>query len=229
MRTLILSDLHLGSKNSHTHQILALLNRERCDRLILNGDTINNLNLRKFKDRHWRVVDKLRELAQSRELVLVRGNHDYDIFARGNGSFGPHAVLPALLGVPMVEECSLKVAGRSYLVMHGDRFDPTLNYKLVSEMAGWCYDFSQKLSKKLAKWLKKKSKRWTGVLEYVRARSVEHARREGHEGIVTGHTHFAEDMHIDGTHYVNSGCWTEPPCAYVLADKAKISLHEVAD
>jgi len=229
MRTLILSDLHLGSKNSHTHQILDVLNREHCDRLILNGDTINNLNLRKFKDRHWRVVDKLRELARSRELVLIRGNHDYDHQARRNGGYGAHAVLPALLGVPMVEDYSLAVGARSYLVMHGDRFDPTLNYSLVSDMAGWCYEFSQKLNKKLAKWLKKKSKRWTGVLECVRARSVEHARREGHEGMVTGHTHFAEDMHIEGIHYVNSGCWTEPPCAYVVADKAQISLHEVAE
>src|SRR5262249_20969750 len=204
-----------------------LLSREPCDRLILNGDTINNLNLRKFKDRHWRVVDKLRELARSRELGLVRGNHNYDVHAPPNRCYGPPAVLPALLGVPLVEEYTLEIGRRSYLVMHGDRFDPTLNYKVVSEMAGWCYDLSQKLSKKLAKWLKKKSKRWSGVLDCVRTRSVEHARNEGHEGIVTGHTHFAEDMNIDGIHYVNSGCWTEPPCAYVLADKTQISLHEL--
>jgi UDP-2,3-diacylglucosamine pyrophosphatase LpxH len=85
------------------------------------------------------------------------------------------------------------------------------------------------LSKKLAKWLKKKSKRWTGALAYVRAGAVEHARQQGHDGIVAGHTHFAEDMHIDGTHYVNSGCWTEPPCAYLVADRASISLHEIPD
>jgi UDP-2,3-diacylglucosamine pyrophosphatase LpxH len=229
MRTLILSDLHLGSKNSHTHQLLETLTREPCDRVILNGDTINSLNLRKFKDRHWRVLDKLREMAKSREVVLVRGNHDYDPRAECNGCYGPHQVLPTLLGVPMVEEYKLAVGSRSYLVMHGDRFDPTLNYTLVSEMAGWCYEVSQKLNKKLAKWLKKKSKRWTGVLEWVRSRSVEHARKQGFEGIVTGHTHFADDLHIDGMHYVNSGCWTEPPCAYLVADSAKVSLHEVAD
>jgi UDP-2,3-diacylglucosamine pyrophosphatase LpxH len=63
----------------------------------------------------------------------------------------------------------------------------------------------------------------------VRSRSVEHARTLGYEGIVTGHTHFADDLHIDGMHYVNSGCWTEPPCAYVVADNSQISLHEVRD
>jgi len=229
MRTLILSDLHLGSKNSHTHRLLETLTREPCDRLILNGDTINSLNLRKFKDRHWRVLDRLREMAKSRELVLIRGNHDYDANTACNGCFGTHQVLPTLLGVPMVEEYKLEVGPRSYLVLHGDRFDPTLNYTLVSEMAGWCYEVSQKLNKKLAKWLKKKSKRWTGVLEWVRSRSVEHARNLGYEGIVTGHTHFADDLHIDGMHYVNSGCWTEPPCAYLVADDTQISLCEVND
>lgn len=228
MRTLILSDLHLGSKNSHTHQILDVLNRELCDRVILNGDTINSLNLRKFKDRHWRVLDKLRQMTKSREAVLIRGNHDCDCHANGNG-FGGHEVLPSLLGIPMLEEYTLQLGSRSYLVLHGDRFDPTLNYKVVSEMAGWCYDVSQKVNKKLAKWLKKKSKRWTGVLEWVRAQSVEHARTRGHQGVMTGHTHFADDVHIDGTHYVNSGCWTEPPCSYVVVDSANVCLHEMPD
>jgi UDP-2,3-diacylglucosamine pyrophosphatase LpxH len=223
MRTLILSDLHLGSKNSHTHQILEVLTKERCDRLILNGDTINSLNLNKFKERHWRVLDRLRQLARSREVILVRGNHDYNPHA------GSHDVLPALLGIPMVEQCTLEVAGRRYLVLHGDRFDPTLNYTLVSEMAGWCYEVSQKLNKKLAKWLKKKSKKWTGVLEWVRAQSVRHAHQQGFAGIFTGHTHFADDLHIDGTHYVNSGCWTEPPCSYVVVDSSSIHLHEMPD
>ena len=81
----------------------------------------------------------------------------------------------------------------------------------------------------LAKWLKKKSKRWSGVLEWVRSQSIQHARTRCHEGIVTGHTHFADDLHIDGTHYINSGCWTQSPCSYVLAEKSQVSLHELPD
>jgi len=228
MKTLVLSDLHLGSKNSHTHQILEVLERNSFDRLVLNGDTVHSLNLKKFKCRHWRVLDKLRVVGKSRELILLRGNHDYKAQDACEG-FGPQGVLPALLGVPMREDFKLEVDGRPYLVLHGDRFDPTLNYKLVSEMAGFCYGLSNKLNKKLAKWMKKKSKRWSGVLKMVRARSSEYARSEGFDGIVTGHTHFAEDMLVGDVHYVNSGCWTEPPCAYVLADPLRISLHEMPD
>src|SRR5579859_5330350 len=126
MKTLILSDLHLGSKHSHTRQILEILERESFDRLILNGDTIHSLNLRKFKIGHWRVLDRLRSLVRSREVILLRGNHDHEEFNPEDG-FGSRGVLPALLGVPMVEEYQLKVGDQSYLVLHGDRFDPILN------------------------------------------------------------------------------------------------------
>jgi UDP-2,3-diacylglucosamine pyrophosphatase LpxH len=228
MRTLILSDLHLGSKRCHTQQILTVLQHEPFDRLILNGDTIHSLNLKKFKDRHWRVLDRLRQLARAREMILVRGNHDCDLGAENNG-FGSRDILPTLLGVPMVENYRLDVGQRPYLVCHGDQFDPILNNTLISEMAGWCYDISNKLNKRLAKWLKKKSKGWSGVLKWVRSQSIQHAHREGFDGIVTGHTHFADDLRVDDLHYINSGCWTEPPCAYVVADAGRLQLHEVPD
>jgi UDP-2,3-diacylglucosamine pyrophosphatase LpxH len=240
MRTLILSDLHLGSKNCDAPGILDVLERERFDRLILNGDTINDLNLRKLTPVHWTVIDRLRALARSREFILVRGNHDHDTRHEANGNghtgangnghvFGAHDVLPTLLGVPMVEEHRLEVGGRPYLVLHGDRFDPTLNYRTVSEMADWCYQLSQKVNKELAKWLKKKSKKWGGILELVRSQSVVHARKRGFDGVVTGHTHFADDVHVDGVHYVNTGCWTEPPCTYATFDTNGVRLHELPD
>jgi UDP-2,3-diacylglucosamine pyrophosphatase LpxH len=235
MKTLILSDLHLGSRNCHAPEVLDVLGRLDFDRLILNGDTINNVNLRKLTPAHWSVVDRLRKLAQTRELILLRGNHDYEhpVSANGNGNgkapgFGPHDVLPALLGVPMREDYRLDIGGRPYLVLHGDRFDPTLNYPLLTDMADWCYQLSQKINKKLAKWLKKGSKRWGGILEWVRSQSAAYARREGFTGVVTGHTHFADDTHVGDIHYVNSGCWTEPPCTYVTVEAERVQLHHMA-
>ena len=138
-------------------------------------------------------------------------------------------VLPSILNVPMIEDYRLQVKGQPYLVLHGDRFDPTLNYRLVTEVAFFAYQFTTKLSHKLAKWLKKKSKRWGGILEFVRAQSVIFARKEGLPGVITGHTHFAEDVHIDDIHYVNTGSWTETPCAYVTVDSKGLMLHHVSD
>jgi UDP-2,3-diacylglucosamine pyrophosphatase LpxH len=242
MRTLVMSDLHLGSRGCHTEQILEVLRCEPFDRLILNGDTIHNLNLRKLSPQHWSVFDRLRELGRSREVILIRGNHDQDVKPKnrnghlfngdsnGNGhGFGAEDVLGTLLGLPMAEDYKLEIGSRSYLVLHGDRFDPTLNFTLVSEMAGWCYNVSQSMSKKLAKWLKKQSKKWGGVLEFVRDQSIRLARQEGYAGIVTGHTHFPDDVNVDGIHYVNTGCWTEPPCTYATVDDGQIRLQFVPE
>jgi len=246
MRTLILSDLHLGSRNCHAGLITEILERERFDRLILNGDTLHSINLRKLTPKHWGILNWLRQLARSREMILLRGNHDHecdytpsatghpngDANGTANGeaaAFGSNHVLPALLDVPMIEEYQLEIKCRPYAVLHGDRFDPTLKNALASEMAGWCYQFAQKVNKKLAKWLKKKSKRWSGVLEVMRRRSVAYARERGTDGIITGHTHFPEDLHIDDVHYLNTGCWTEPPCTYITVDPAGARLHHVPD
>jgi UDP-2,3-diacylglucosamine pyrophosphatase LpxH len=104
-----------------------------------------------------------------------------------------------------------------------------MNYPMVQEVAFFCYQFTTKLNKKLAKWIKKKSKKWGGLLRIVRQNSVLHAQKANLPGIITGHTHFAEDAHIDDIHYVNSGSWTEAPCSYLLADEHAIQLHYMAD
>ena len=200
---------------------------------------MNNLNLRKLTDEHWRVLAKLREIGRTRELILIRGNHDHDWhgdrlrqematvlvnghsngFAQANGS--PHEpeplpgfrsvdVLPAVLDVEMREEYQLDIGSQSYLVTHGDRFDPALHSELPRYLAGWCYQITRKVSKKFAKWLKKRSASWSGSLSQIRQLSViDHARQHDYAGIVIGHTHYADDINVEGVHYVNSGCWTD--------------------
>ncbi len=252
MRTLILSDLHLGSRHCSMELLEEVLEKVAFERLILNGDTINNVNFRKLTHRHWAFLDKVRNLARSRELVLIRGNHDHEwdyLDARSEGGvrrteeeeaassalppppsiLTTGCLLPAVLGVPMREDFRLEVQGKTYLVLHGDRFDPTLNWRFVTEVAFAAYQVTTKINKKLAKWLKKKSKRWGGILETVRAQAIAHARTANLSGIITGHTHFAEDLHIDDVHYINCGSWTEVPCAYVTADAQSLTLHHVSD
>jgi UDP-2,3-diacylglucosamine pyrophosphatase LpxH len=230
MRTLILSDIHLGTRNCRAEQVLEVLSRASFDRLILNGDTINNLNLRKLTPKHWQVIARLREVARGREVILVRGNHDYEGSPKTNGcGFSSRDVLPTLLGVSMVEDYRLDLAGQPYLVLHGDRFDPTVNSPLLLDVADWCYQASQKLSKKLANWLKKKSKRWGGLLDWVRRKSAAFAREQGCAGVVIGHTHYAADVRVDDVHYVNTGSWTESPCTYAMAESNCIRLCHAHD
>jgi UDP-2,3-diacylglucosamine pyrophosphatase LpxH len=232
MRTLILSDIHLGCRHCNHCLVNEVLDTVPFDRLILNGDTIHNVNLRKLITPHWRILDRFRKLGRERELVLLRGNHDHEFDhypGRQSDGLDTSSVLPALLEVPMRESYRLDVNGHEYLVLHGDCFDPTMNYPVVQEAAYMAYQFTTKLNKKLAKWLKKKSKKWGGILHVVRAQSIAYAHREGLPGLITGHTHFAEDIEVDDIHYVNTGSWTESPCAYVTADSGGLKLHHISD
>jgi UDP-2,3-diacylglucosamine pyrophosphatase LpxH len=226
MITLILSDLHLGARNCQAAFIRDALEMP-FDRLILNGDTVNNLNFKKFKPKHWRLLSRLKEIAQKRELILIRGNHDG---APIEGlTFGPLQVLATLLGVPLHEEYRLSTPGGDYLVLHGDRFDPTLNWPILTDTADWCYGAVQKINKKAAKWLKRRVKRMGGVVEFVKRRSVKYAKNQGYQGIITGHTHFCDDEWIDSIHYLNSGCWVDPACTYVSAADADVKLCHWVD
>jgi UDP-2,3-diacylglucosamine pyrophosphatase LpxH len=225
MRTLILSDLHLGSPHCRAAQVLDVLDREPFERLILNGDTINGVHLRRLTSKHWSVIGRLGQLARDRELILMRGNHDF-VPGHGPGP-GRHDVLSELLGVPMHEEYRLEISGRPYLVLHGDRFDTLLKSPWASHLAWWCYLFALRLNQKFAHWLKEQSRRWGGVLERVRRLAVEYARQCGCAGIVTGHTHYADDVTVDDIHYLNTGCWTEPPCAYGVVESGGVRLHQL--
>jgi UDP-2,3-diacylglucosamine pyrophosphatase LpxH len=221
MTTLIVSDIHLGSRSSHP-ELLGKLLRCDFDRLILNGDTVNNLNFRKFKPRHWRLLSRLREIARHRELILLRGNHDV---SRGDEDwFGPMDLLSSILGVPLQEEYVLEIGRCHYLVLHGDRFDPTLNWPILTDAADWCYRAVQEVNNKAAKWLKRRVKKMGGVVEFVKRRSALHARSQGCQGVVTGHTHFADDEWIQGVHYLNTGCWVDRPFTYVVARNDHIRL-----
>jgi len=223
MTTLIVSDIHLGSPNCRADQLALLLEGE-FDRLVLNGDTVNSLNLKKFSRAHWQLLDRLRQIARRRELVLVRGNHD--VIAPSADGFGSFDVLATLLGVELREDFPLEVGGQRYLVLHGDQFDPTLHWPIITDVAEWSYQAAQKLTLNGAKWLKHKAKLLGGVVEFVKRSSARYARDRGCAGVVTGHTHFADDERIEDVHYLNTGSWVEPTCTYVLADEDGVRLYE---
>jgi UDP-2,3-diacylglucosamine pyrophosphatase LpxH len=137
----------------------------------------------------------------------------------------PSGVLPALLGVPFHDEYQLEMGNRHYLLLHGDRFDPTVHRPIITDAADWCYQTVQKVNRKAAKWLKRKVKKVGGVLEFVKRRSVQYVQSLGCQGVITGHTHYPADEWIDGIHYLNSGCWVDRPCTYLLAQKERIQLY----
>ena len=79
MKTLIISDVHIGSKGCQTEAILELLKDESYERYILVGDIIDGWLFKKYKKftyEHTRVIRRFLKLSKHKEIIWIAGNHD---------------------------------------------------------------------------------------------------------------------------------------------------------
>lgn len=209
MRSVIISDLHIGSHVCRTEDVASFVAKSNFDRLIINGDMLDHLNLSRYKKKHWKLLSALEKI----QPTIILGNHDVakegsDLFLKSLFKSVHHEyVLPTSVG--------------EYLIHHGHRCDPLMDYSLLTEAADRVYHLSQKVSKKLARWLKKKSKKMGGFLDLLVKSAAKVAGQRGFSGVVLGHTHHAEDVRIQDVHYLNTGCWTggDPPTYVEVRDK----------
>ena len=119
LRTVWISDLHLGTPGCQAQALLDFLKHIECDTLFLVGDIIDGWQLRRswyWPQAHNDVVQKLlRKARKGTRVIFVPGNHDE--FARRyvGHNFG---------GIDVVEEwIHVTADGRRLWVTHGDLFD----------------------------------------------------------------------------------------------------------
>ncbi len=209
MRTVVVSDLHIGAGNFERKRFFTFLESIKGGRLILNGDVLDSPSPRVLGRRKPRqALRQLEAFAKNTETILLLGNHDYD--ARWPET---ERLLPSLLGLPPRPKAYVH---NNYLITHGDTFDPWLNFNLLSTLADGVYQVAQKVSHEAARLLKKSAKHFGGVISKLAKDAATYAKRGGYRGVILGHTHHADDLYTqDGLHYLNTGCWTEPPGTYI--------------
>lgn len=209
MKTVIVSDIHLGAPNSRAKEFLKFLDIPK-DLLIINGDLVDSLDLCKFDHDDWKVIKALQGLARCDKLRFIVGNHDYE----SEHSF---ETVGQLLGTNSFVRYPILVGDKQYLITHGDIFDRSLKYKRISHLADWAYYQMQRVGLSGAK-IKRKVREMAGVFTGVKTAAVDYALTMKYDGIILGHTHQYDDIMLDNVHYVNSGCWTESLCSYVVID-----------
>src|SRR5690349_12306564 len=119
VRTLFLSDVHLGFKRARVHELNEFLHGVEAECIVLVGDIVDALSLARhfyWSAEHTQVVRTL--LARRRagtRLIYIPGNHD--------ASLGLMAeVLHGQLEVHR-EWVHRTARGERLLVIHGDQFD----------------------------------------------------------------------------------------------------------
>ncbi len=240
VRTVILSDVHLGTPNSKVHEVNHFLRHVRCAKLILNGDIIDGWQLKrggcwtKADTRFIRIVLKMLEKKDT-QVVYLRGNHD-DVLAN---------FLPLEFeGLSVVEEHIHEGVRGRYLVLHGDVFDTvTKNLVWLAHLGDWGYSFLLGLNRAYNAWRAWRGKEYWSLSKAIKARvksAVNHvsnfeshiaelAHQRGCTGVMCGHIHTPADKMLGKVHYLNSGDWVESLTALVEHHDGRLEIVSFAD
>jgi len=223
LRTVVLGDIHLGSPLCRAELLRGVLESAKFDRLVLNGDVFDDLNFRRLRSEHWAVMQAVRDLADRREVIWIRGNHD-----------GSAEVLRHLLGIPVLDEFLFDFRGQRVLVVHGDTFDdfqkaaPSLKQlrHVFYGFAIW-FDVPRKTA---IQWAQRSTSVFVRAVDKVKRKTVQAARERGARFVVVGHTHHREREEHDGVLYLNPSSWLTANPAYVLFDDSEpepqmVTLH----
>ena len=228
-RTVVISDIHMGSKHAKVAEAAKFLGSVDCDRLIMNGDIIDGWQLQKRSGvKGWRpeytllfkTVMKMMENWNT-EVIYIRGNHD-DFLEN---------IAPLKLGsVSIVRDYVLESGDKRYFITHGDVFDSvTSNMKWLAKLGDISYNallringiynkYRLKQGKpyfSLSQFLKHKVKQAVSVISGFEGMLADLARSKKCDGVICGHIHYPENRMIGGIHYLNSGDWVESLSALV--------------
>lgn len=220
INTLILSDIHLGSKFCRADKVLAVLNNYEFKRLILNGDIFDGLNFKRLHSGHWEILSKIRRLSSAIEVIWINGNHD-----------GDAALLTRLIGVRVYNNYSWDIRGMKALAIHGHQFDRFLHKNAVlSGIAVFVYYAVDRLDGEknlFANWLKKRNGSWLRLSREVARGAILYARLRRAKYVFCGHTHNPIETESNGIKYYNSGSWTEKPSSYIVIRGSEVKIEKV--
>jgi UDP-2,3-diacylglucosamine pyrophosphatase LpxH len=240
LRTVFISDVHLGFRGCQARFLLDFLRRVECDQLYLVGDVIDMWALTRsfyWPQEHNDVIRTILGKAKhGTRVVYVPGNHDrpfrdHDGLVMGNVEIRREAIHET-------------ADGRRFLVLHGDEFDSIVRASPALESIGSsAYAFVLGLNRyvnavrqlfgfpywSLAAFLKHRVK---NAVKYIagfeRALAAE-ARRQGLQGVICGHIHRAEISQLDGIEYCNDGDWVESCTALVEDFDGRLGLLRWTD
>lgn len=238
VRTIFLSDIHLGTRACQAERLLEFLREYSCDTLYLVGDIVDFWAMK--RGIHWNaaqntVVQKvLRRARHGERVVFIPGNHDEALREYVDTAFGD---------IRVVDEAVHTAAdGRRFLLMHGDAFDQvTRHHRWVARLGDVSYNLLVRANRllswlrrtlglagywSLAGYAKRRVKKALNFIFDFEDSAVRHAAARGFDGIVCGHIHCAVIKDIGGTAYINCGDWVDSCTAIVEHADGRLELVE---
>jgi UDP-2,3-diacylglucosamine pyrophosphatase LpxH len=242
-KAIIVSDLHLGTKDSKAEEFIEFIEKHPTELLILNGDIIDGWAINrgsKWKKQHTKVISKLLKLSNKTQIIWIRGNHDEFVQEFIGSHFG---------GVEIREDYRLQYyehieydnwKPRCYYIFHGDVIDVFITkYKWLSKLGAVGYDFALWLNRQYNKYRKWKNLPYQSISQKIKAgvkaatnyvndfeiTALKMAEKKGCDGVICGHIHQPEDRMINGKRYINSGDWVENMSAVLIDTYGRLYLY----
>ena len=242
VRSIFLSDIHLGTPACQAERLLDFLRHYDCEHLFLVGDIVDFWHIRS-RGVHWStaqntVVQKILKRARHDvQVIFVPGNHDEAVREHAGVLFGNIRV-----ELDHVHEAA---DGARYLLIHGDQFDKvTQHHRWVAILGTHAYDRLVQLNMwlswlrrtlgiagywSLAGYAKRKVKRALDFVNNFEDSLARYARERGVDGVICGHIHVAAMHELDGIRYLNCGDWVDSCTAIVEHPDGRMELVRWAE
>lgn len=224
MRTLVISDVHIGSKGCQDLDLIELLKKESYDRLILVGDIIDGWLFKKYKKftgDQTKLIRRLLKISKKKEIIWIAGNHDE--FLR--------KYIPLQIGnIKIVDEHT----ENGIWFCHGDKFDGVMKLRWLAFLGGLGYDLAiiiDRAMKKfgyrwsLSKYLKDNVKAAVSFMTDFENEMCRQAEKRGCHSVVCGHIHKPDDKNINGIRYLNTGDWVENNSFIIMSEEIELFSH----
>lgn len=235
IRTLFISDTHLGSRFARASALLRYLHMHSPERIYLVGDFVDAWLL----ERRWywppvydRIMQRLDQLAaDGTEIRYTPGNHDNCL--RQLRLHHPHVQFQD----EFVHTCA---DGRRVLILHGDQFDNVESHgQWLSRIGNVAYDMLLATDRAinamlrrcglpglpLSRICKQSVKRVVQWFSGFESQLAERARERNCEGVICGHIHVPQHKHLDEIEYLNLGDWIENCTAVVEYQDGRLELQ----
>jgi len=244
-KAIIVSDLHLGTKDSKAKDFIEFLDSHPTHLLILNGDIIDGWALNrgaKWKKSHTNVISKLLKLSNKTKIIWIRGNHDEFITEFIGSHFGNIEIRE-----DYILNLSTWVTGdeylkKSYYIFHGDVIDVFITkYKWLAKIGSVGYDIALWLNRwynryrawrglpyqSISKDIKSGVKAATNYINDFETAAIKMGEKHGCQGVICGHIHQPEDINLPEGHYLNSGDWVENRTAILLDNSNTFTIFRM--
>lgn len=239
-KTIVISDVHLGSPWSKTKEVTQFLKDNSCETLILGGDIIDGWAILrgykgKWKKKHTNFFRQILKMQNTTKVYYIRGNHDDFL----------NKIIPiSLSNITILDHFIYESNNKRYYVFHGDVFDNVTNgFKWIAKLGDVGYSMLLRINKWYNSYREKRGLPYYSISAHIKQKvksSVSHisnfeqqvidmAKSQKCDGAICGHIHHPEIKKMGDILYLNSGDWMESLSALTEDFDGNWELHSYKD